>query len=150
MTDTLNGESSPSLERPPGATRLQRRGRVPRLVAGLCLTVGSLLAVLLFFQYLATYFVFFGDVEVATPDQATRYVVTATACLTLLLAGTAAAIARGRLGLSVLALVLTLAGVVVVALFPVPNDRWEREPEPRPANLGPVCYSGSDCSEGGG
>lgn len=68
----------------PGAPS-QRPRLVTGRVAGVGLVVGAVLALLV--QFFDTYFAI-GYTAVATPAQGTRYVVTATLCLVLLVGGT--------------------------------------------------------------
>lgn len=150
MADTVTDDGAQPASAAGAGERPGRRPFALYVVAILAIASGALLVVLLFFQHLEVYLTFFGEVAVAEPEHGTRYVVTALTCLALLVVGTVCAIATGRRGLTWTGAVLLVVGVAVAMLFAVPNDRWERQPEPRPANTGPVCYSGSDCSEFGG
>lgn len=70
----------------PGAPS-QRPRLVTGRVAGVGLVVGAVLVLALLVQFFDTYFAI-GYTAVATPAQGTRYVVTATLCLVLLVGGT--------------------------------------------------------------
>ncbi|MFS0704280.1 DUF6234 family protein [Cellulomonas sp. 179-A 9B4 NHS] len=129
-------------QRPP------RRSLV-RPLASLCLTVGAMLIVTLFGQHFAVYFSIGGPGNVATEAEQNRYVVTATACLVLLVIGTGAAIATRRHVLTALGMVLVVVGVVVAVGFAVPPHDWERDPPPPPADR-PICRSGGDSDDGPG
>lgn len=145
MTDGPSRHGTQELGREPGAPP-ERRRDVTWRIAGIALTLGALLVPVLILQWFATYFAI-GYTSVATPEEGTRYVVTATACLVLLVGGTVAAIARGRAVLTGVGVVLTLLGVTVAVLLPVPSDRFETERTDPPSNSVPQCRSGGDSSD---
>lgn len=116
-------------------------------VAGLGL--GVLLVVALFFQFLDVNLSLYGDQPPPTAAQETRYVVTAVACLALVLAGTVAAGVARHIGVLGLGIVLLFVAAVAAVVLAVPGDRFEYEPPRQERPAYEPCYSGSgDCVGG--
>jgi hypothetical protein len=128
------------------ADRLRsQRARVVELVG---LVLGTLLIGALFVQYLDVYLTFSGDPVTATRDEGARYVVTAVACVALLLAGTAAAVVGEHGGVTALGCLLLAVGLGAAVVLAVPQDRWSYDEAPQ--GPGPdyhPCYSGGDSDE---
>lgn len=120
------------------------------MVEVVALLGGAVLVLVLFWQYLDVYLAFFGEQNVADPEDGTRYVVTASACVALLLAGTVAAVVGRHAGAAVLGTGLLVVGLVAALLFAVPSDRFAVDPPDHRAGPDYVpCYSGSgDCLGG--
>ncbi|AEE45561.1 DUF6234 family protein [Cellulomonas fimi] len=116
-------------------------------VAGLGL--GVLLVVALFFQFLDVNLSLYGDQPPPTAADGSRYVVTAVACLSLVLAGTVAAGVGRHIGVLGLGIVLLLVAAVAAVVLAVPGDRFEYEPPRQERPAYEPCYSGSgDCVGG--
>ncbi|HYQ75786.1 DUF6234 family protein [Cellulomonas sp.] len=132
------------------AARDRRRSDRARVVEVVALLGGAALVPVLFWQYLDVYLAFFGEQAVASAEDGTRYVVTATACVVLLLVGTGAAIVGEHTGAVVAGTVLLVVGLVAAVLFAVPSDRFAVDPpDNRPGPDYVPCYSGSgDCLGG--
>lgn len=136
---------------PTAIGQLPPRRSLVRPLASLCLTVGAILVLVLLGQWRDVYFAIGGPGNVATDAEENRYVITATACLLLLVVGTGAAIATRRYVLTALGVVLFVVSVGVAAVFAVPPNDWEREPPPPPPADRPICRSGGasdDCPGG--
>jgi len=150
--DDDGAHPAPGLPDPLAAPRAprQRDSGVAHVVQVLGLLGGVLLIGVLFSQYLDVYLAFFGEQNVATPRDGTRYLVTVTACVALLVAGTAAAAVRGRGGVAAVGGLLLIAGLLAAVLFAVPSDRFTvAPPDNRPGPDYVPCYSGSgDCPGG--
>ncbi len=152
MADARPGDDRLTPDPVPGTAPTaigQRPPRPPlaRPLASLCLTVGAILIVVLVGQHFTVYFSIGGPRNVATEAEENRYVVTATACLLLLVVRTGAAIATRRHILTALGMVLAVVGVVVAAGFAVPPHDWERGPPPPPPADRPICRSGGDSDD---
>lgn len=121
------------------------RARVVELVG---LVLGALLIGALFFQYLDVYLTFSGEPVTATRGEGTRYLVTAIACVALLLAGTAAAVVGEHAGVTALGCLLLAVGLAAAFVLAVPQDRWSLEEAPQaPGPEYHPCYSGGDSDE---
>lgn len=132
------------------AARDWRRSDRARVVEVVALLGGAALIPVLFWQHLDVYLAFFGEQNTASPEDGTRYVVTATACVVLLLVGTAAAIVGEHTKAVVAGTALLVVGLVAAFLFAVPSDRFAADPpDNRPGPDYVPCYSGSgDCPGG--
>ncbi|QCB94503.1 DUF6234 family protein [Cellulomonas shaoxiangyii] len=152
MADAPHGDDrhAPDPVRGTAPMAIGRTSRGPsraRPLASLCLTLGAILVAAVFVQWWDVYFSIGVPANAPTEAEANRYVVTAGACLLLLVVGTVAA---RRYVLTAFGMVPFVVGVAVAALFAVPSDRWEREPPPPPADR-PICRSGGgsdDCPGG--
>lgn len=145
------GPASPPADDPGArAARARRRSENARVVEVVALLGGTALIATLFWQYLDVYLAFFGEQNVATPQDGTRYVLTATACVALLLVGVVAAAVGQHTGAGVLGIALLAVGLVAAVLFAVPSDRFAADPPDNRPGPGYVpCYSGSgDCPGG--
>jgi peptidoglycan/LPS O-acetylase OafA/YrhL len=117
----------------------------PWFLPAWCLILGTVVLVLaLFWQNVEVYFTF-GDPIEPTAGDGTRWVWTASACVTVAVAAVVAAVVSGSRGMrwtSAITLVIALAAAVI---FVVPHDRWSPPPKPNqlPTNYSP-CYSGSN------
>src|SRR5690606_35616488 len=148
MADARPSGGTPSTT--PAGVRRDRRRTVTGVLANLGLGVGAALVVALPLQFFVTYFAI-GYTAVATPAEENRYLVTATACLVLLVGGTVAAAVGRRWVRTGLGVALTVLALVVALLLPVPSGRWfdwssERSPE-QPYNTVPQCRSGGDSDD---
>ncbi|MBW0253124.1 DUF6234 family protein [Cellulomonas sp. PS-H5] len=150
----LDDDRDPARPAPPDpgahAVRDRRRSDRARVVEVVALLGGAALIPVLFWQYLDVYLAFFGEQNVASPADGTRYVVTATACVALLLVGTGAAIIGEHTRAVVAGTALLAVGLVAAVLFAVPSDRFAVDPpDNRPGPDYVPCYSGSgDCPGG--
>lgn len=151
----LGDDRDPARPAPPDdpgarAARDRRRSERARVVEVVALLGGAALIPVLFWQYVDVYLAFFGEQNVASPADGTRYVVTASSCLALLLVGTAAAIIGEHTRAVVAGTALLVVGLVAAFLLAVPSDRFAADPpDNRPGPDYVPCYSGSgDCPGG--
>lgn len=107
------------------------------------LTFGFVLA--LTWQAFDVYLVFGGESVEPTESQVTRYVWTASACVTSAVAAVVAATIAGARGARVTSVVGLVVAAGAAALFAVPTIDFSSDPEPHglPHNYEP-CYSGSN------
>jgi len=122
---------------------------VARGLEAVGLTLGSALVVALVWQWLDVYLTFFGVLPEPTPSDGVRYVVTATAAVTLIVVGFLAGLAAGHQRVAGLGAVLLVIALAAAFLLAVPADRWARQPADGPAPGYEPCFSGSgDCVGG--
>ncbi|WP_456694778.1 hypothetical protein [Aeromicrobium sp. P5_D10] len=122
-----------------------------RPVAVALLSLGVVLLLVLFWQFLDVYFVLGGESADPSAAQGTRYVWTASACVVAMLGGTIAGTLATSKVLGALGGIGVVLAVIAGAVFVVPSDRWVRDDPVHqlPDDYEP-CYSGSnDCGPGG-
>lgn len=101
--------------------------------AAVLLAVGSLLALVLLWQFFELYFVLWWTPPAVTEEHGIRYLVTAGAAAAALLGALALAIAARRRGLIITAGALAAAGLIVAFALQVPQGRFIPDPPPPPA-----------------
>lgn len=122
-----------------------------RTLSTALLSLGVLLLIALFWQFLDVYFVLDGREVDPSPAQERRYVWTASACVAVMFAGAAMATLASRKVLGPLGGIGVLLAIIAAVVFSVPTGRWIPDPavQQPPDNYQP-CYSGSnDCGPGG-
>lgn len=126
----------------------RRRSDHARVVEVVGLLGGTVLVVVLFWQYLGVYLTFYGDPVTVTPADGTRYLVTAIACVTLLLAGTGAAVVGEHRWVTALGFAILTVGLASAFVLAVPQDRWAVDQVPQaPGPEYHPCRSGGDSDE---
>lgn len=101
--------------------------------AAVLLAIGTLLALVLVWQFFDVYFTLWGVPITVTEAHGDRYLVTATAAVAAFVGALALAISVRRRALTVTAWTLTMIGLVISFAAQVPQGRFIPDPPPPPA-----------------
>ncbi|MDQ0895013.1 hypothetical protein [Agromyces ramosus] len=101
--------------------------------AAALLTIGSLLTLVLMWQFLDVYFTIWGAPVTVTEADGNRYLINAGAAAGSLLGAVALAIAAHRRGLIIATSVVAAIGLIVAFTVQVPQGRFIPDPPPPPA-----------------
>lgn len=115
------------------AAGLSRERRAMASSAAALLAIGSLLALVLMWQFLDVYFTLWGAPVTVTEADGDRYVITAGVATAALIGAVALAISVRRRSLIITASVLAAIGLIITFATQVPQGRFIPDPPPPPA-----------------